>query len=533
MRLKCEKRRDSWCSNIRCKGLIPRRLGFIPRGLGFHIAPHPSRCSHYLFVRPLSYADLYAHVIAVMAELLSFLASSSLLAGSSRKQPDPPAAPVTSTFSFSWSIPNFKRFQSVWKESSDDSDGRAESKKFDFGGVTWRAEFKFQTVGDKKDNPDYAIYLTRFNKWNPSVCQFNYAVFVGPKTRRRCLMKTRLFEFQASNGDTDNWGGGGFDVARAYSELNEDGSYDITLIVQRADQASKLSAELTSVETHDLRILCGPTAKADIKEPKVDTKTDTKTPPKTTTTVDIDEIGVNKFVMAMQSPVTKRLFYGAAQSVERSTGEWNLRPVPACAVMAMVRHAYDFSEEACLETIRTAGDALELFDLSMRQDIPSLAVMSAKSFAAKLISVPKKETASAVPIATEAFKLAKKHKEANTADSVAETQLLTKPPLPTSLEAKSAVEAPSGLGDDKQYLPATIIGENPSTQQFKVRFIATGSTALFDCTQLRPANWSFDEALKLTPPVPKERRLVDAAKTVADAARQFLAQNMEALLQAL
>ncbi len=485
-----------------------------------------------------------------MSELLNFLAASTVLSGSSRKSSDPPATPVSSTFSFTWTIPAFKAFQAGWE--SDQSDGRLESKKFDFGGVTWGSQFKFVKTGSTNENPDYAVYLSRFNKWNPSVCQFNYGVFVGPKTRRRCLMKPRLFEFQAANGDVDNWGGGGFDAARALNELNEDGSsYDITIIVQRADQTSKdetstkLSAELASVETYDVRILCGPIepkvdAKTDTKtdaktkpldfdEPKADTKTDAKTDAKTKP-LGSDEIGVNKFVMAMQSPVAKCLFYG--KTVEQSSGEWNLRPVPASAVMAMVRHAYGFSEEAYFETIRTPADAVELFDLAMRQDIPSLALMSAKSFAAKLMSVPKKETASAVPMATEAFKLAKKHKAANAAAcAVAETQLLTKPPLPTSLEAKSAVEAPSGLGDDKTYLPATIVGENPATQQFKVRFTATGSTAMFDCAQLRPANWSFDEALKLTPPVPKERRLLDAANAVVEAARRFLATNMEDLLE--
>jgi hypothetical protein len=501
-------------------------------------------------------------------EIVRFLASVSLSSSPASFESKAPAGPITATVAFTLPIPAFKLFQAGW--TNDESTGELDSKRFEFGGVPFETHFKFQKVDGKKDNPEFAVYLYRLGRWNPDVCQFNYAIFAGPKNRRRCLVPPRLFQFIASSGDKDNWGRGGFACSAAHNELNEDGTLEITVIVQCANQSAsdaatsayvpfaKLAATLADVKKHDLRILCGPVQadKKDLKDAKfgntktdlktdlkVDAKPDTKSigtaagPSKESATTkadtkpytaEIDEVGAATYVMAMQSPVANMLFERETVSLEQTKREWNLRPVPASAVTAMVRHAYCCSEAFVFETIQTAADALELFDLAMRQDVVDLAEMASKSFTSKLSLVAAKEPELALEIAKEAFKSAQKHQAAiGKIDSAP-----AKNPIFASLDTNALVEAPIGdkpLYADQPplYWPATVVGDNPTTQQFKVRFTATGATGLFDCRQLRPANWMFDQALQTAPPVSNHRRYLAASAVVKEAARKVISDNLD------
>jgi hypothetical protein len=71
-----------------------------------------------------------------------------------------------------------------------------------------------------------------------------------------------------------------------------------------------------------------------------------------------------------------------------------------------------------------------------------------------------------------------------------------------------------------------------SKRQWRARAVRVCDLfAMFcDPTDLRPANWSYMNALKCAPPVPTRQRFIDCAKTISDAARALIANNLEKLL---
>lgn len=495
---------------------------------------------------------------AFLAKLLSDTKSNKFM---------PPATPVVETGAYTWRVPNFNRLKKQWDDGNVEES--IKGPDFSFGGVTWCLNINRDR--EDKTSDTFDIYLHRLHRWEPLVHKFNWCFYGGPSHARHLLLPLREFCFLPEN-DSDNWGKSGFEFGSCLRELSADNTWELTVVLQRV-ALKPVGGAVVKWETvlenayhdtsmHDLKIQClahGPyKGNKDVKTPMSTTSVATATaspiatphPTAATTSMPttspgaIDQklessadsldsgesecVSVSRFLMALHSPVAKSMFFGSIKGSESSSGEWDLRPAPRSAVIAMAKHIYSLTEVKCLDTIHTASDALALFELAMRLDMLELSSVASRCVVSKLVSQSLRDSAPGTELVTAktAFQLTKLHltslqpTEDKSTQSVMET--------PKSLDDKTLVEAQRA--SKRVYEPAIILGENPSTQCFKVKYVSDGTTGLHAAKDLRPANWSFQQALACTPDTPRHVRYMEYAKAISDAARALLAKNLETLL---